>query len=221
MAGSDKSNGSLTEDSAAKENPSRSGRRSSKGRRPSTSPGSTAEGSALREEPPVELAAEPQPNPQAQSEPPTTEPQLEPAITEDWAGEPISDPEVSIVEAAVTPEFEILEELGKEGLEALEELGGEGLQTAEAAVNSLGEGFWKFSAETANYTKESLDCGSAYLNELLRAKSLPAAVQIRIDYAKSSYVRLLNHLLKMNGLYWSLVEEASKSARKRLAKAEA
>jgi hypothetical protein len=138
----------------------------------------------------------------------------------------INDPaaaeiEAVIVEAAVTPEFEILEELGKEELETLNEVGKEELEATESTASSFAEAFWKFAADAASYSKESLDGGSELYADLLRAKSPATAIQIQTDYAKSAYVRFLKHLLKMNGIYWKLVEEALKPVGGRPAKAEA
>lgn len=114
------------------------------------------------------------------------------------------DPDVlsAAVEAALAPEFEALEELGKEGLDA-----------AETAAGTLTGYFRKFAAETANYSEESWDTGSAFAARLLRAKTLPDAVHIQVDFTKSAYLRLLEHLANMSGLYWALAGQAIKPSK--------
>lgn len=119
------------------------------------------------------------------------------------------DPAPVIVEAALAEEFEILDEFGKEGLEAVEE-----------AANSLAGNFRKFAAETTSYSKEALDSRCAFAGELFRAKSLAAAIQIQIDFAKSAYVRRLAYLAKLSGLCWGLAGEAATRIEKAAAKAE-
>lgn len=112
-----------------------------------------------------------------------------------------NDPMIAIVEAAVNPEFEFLEGLGKEGLQA-----------AETATNSLAERFRELASESASCTKEFLDCGYALAGELWQAKSPVAAVEVQIDFVRSAYVRLLDHFLKLSGLYWNLLRQACDAA---------
>lgn len=137
------------------------------------------------------------------------------------AGSQESIIEAVSIEAAVTPEFEILEEIGKESLDALDELGREGLEATESAASSFAKTLWAFVADTASYSKESFESGSELLGRLARAKNPAAAIQIQADYASSAYTRFLEHLLKMNELYWDVVEELSKRVSGKFAKAEA
>jgi len=113
-----------------------------------------------------------------------------------------NNPMVAIVEAAVEPEFELLRELGKNGVAA-----------ASTASVSLAQGFREFANESASCTREILDCGYAFADELRQAKSLVVAVKVQIDFARSAYVRLLDHFSKMSGLYWSLLSQACDAAR--------
>jgi hypothetical protein len=108
-----------------------------------------------------------------------------------------NDPLVAIVEGSVTPEIEILEELGKEGLKA-----------ADTAVLSLAERFRELASESTSCTKELLDSSYAFAGELRQAKSPAAAVEVQIDFARLAFVRLLDHFLKMSGLYWDLLRQA-------------
>jgi hypothetical protein len=108
-----------------------------------------------------------------------------------------NNPVVAIVEAAVEPEFELLRELGKNGVDA-----------AGSASVSLVQGFREFAIESVSCTKEILDCGFASAGELRQAKSFVVAVKVQIDYARSAYLRLLDHFSKMSGLYWSFLRQA-------------
>jgi hypothetical protein len=108
-----------------------------------------------------------------------------------------NNPMVAIVEAAVEPEFELLRGLGKNGVAA-----------AGSASVSLGEGFREFAMESVSCTREILDCGYVFADELRQAKSFVVAVKVQIDFARSAYVRLLDHFSKMSGLYWNFLRQA-------------
>lgn len=127
-------------------------------------------------------------------------PQIE-AATKTHEGEAIESSEdavAAVLEAAISPEIEVLEELGMAELEA-----------AKVTASSLADSFRKFANETADYSRESLDVGFAFAGELRQAKSATAALQIQIDFAKSIYVRLLDHFVTMSGIYWRLVRGTS------------
>lgn len=125
---------------------------------------------------------------------------------EDLDGSAI-DPVAGIVEAAVTEDFEVLEELGTEGLKA-----------AESAASSFAGNFQLFAAEAKDYSKTSMESRAAFLGALLGAKSLENAVQLQTSYIKSAAARYLAHLMKISGLYWTLLGEVSKTAGRAIAK---
>jgi hypothetical protein len=118
------------------------------------------------------------------------------------------DPVTGIVEAALTDDFEVLEELGDESLRA-----------AQSLARPYAENFRMLAVEAANYSKNCAETRAAFAGALLTAKSLEKAVQFQNSYAKSVYARFMAHLLKMNGLYWSLLGEASKPVTQVLTKA--
>jgi hypothetical protein len=131
-----------------------------------------------------------------------------PLIAEGEGAELSKDLVIAIVEAAVTRQVEVLAGLGKNGLEA-----------AEPTASSLADDFRKLANETAGYSKESLDTSYAFAGELRQAESLLAAFQIQIEFAKSAYIRLIDHFIRMSGIYWSLARGASKPAGKAAVKA--
>jgi hypothetical protein len=118
------------------------------------------------------------------------------------------DPVTGIVEAALTDDFEVLEELGDESLRA-----------AQSLASSYSGNFRMFAAEAANYSKTCAETRAAFAEALLSAKSLEKAIQFQNSYAKSAHARFMAHLLKMNGLYWSLLGEACKPVPQVLTKA--
>ncbi|MCI0468260.1 MAG: phasin family protein [Beijerinckiaceae bacterium] len=107
-----------------------------------------------------------------------------------------------VFEAAIIPELEVLEKLGAEGLQA-----------AETAASSFAGYYHQFANENFGYTKESLETGYAFASELRQSESLVNALKIHIDFSKSAYVRLLDHIVKVSGFYWSLLRAAPASGR--------
>ena len=126
-----------------------------------------------------------------------------PETKEDSAIQSNVDPVAGIVEAALAEDFEVLEELGNEGVKA-----------AESVARSYSGSFQMFATETADYAKQCFENRAAFAGALLGAKSFESAVQLQTSYAKSAYASFLAHLMKMNGLYWNLLGEASKPIKK-------
>ncbi|MEW6437070.1 MAG: phasin family protein [Pseudomonadota bacterium] len=93
--------------------------------------------------------------------------------------------------------FEVFQQFGKERFEA-----------ASTFAASLAKGFQTIAAEVADYSKNSLETGSAHAEKVLGAKSLDTAVQIQSDYAKSTYEDFLAHTKKVGELYTQLLKEA-------------
>ena len=68
-----------------------------------------------------------------------------------------------------------------------QEIGNEQLKSATTSPTFLVTGFQSITAETIEYSKKSLENGSAFVGKLLGAKSFQSAIQVRSEYAKTSY----------------------------------
>ena len=64
--------------------------------------------------------------------------------------------------------------------------------------------------ETIEYSKKSLENGSAFVEKLLGAKSFQSAIYVRSEYAKTSYAALVAYLTKIGELNTKLAKEAFK-----------
>ena len=53
--------------------------------------------------------------------------------------------------------------------------------------------------ETIEYSKKSLENGSAFVEKLLGAKSFQSAIYVRSEYAKTSYAALVAYLRVLHG----------------------
>jgi hypothetical protein len=105
-------------------------------------------------------------------------------------------------------------------LENPQKLGNNGVEAAASVASSLSESFQMFAAEATDYSKKSLESGSAFIEKLLAAKSLESAIQIQSDYAKSAYAEFVAYLVKMSDLYCNLFKRGSTPIEKAAAKIE-
>src|ERR1700677_911486 len=88
--------------------------------------------------------------------------------------------------------------------------GKEQMEAASTAAPSLAKGFQSIAAEMTDYSQKSLETNSAYVEKLLRAKSLDDAVRTQSEYAKSAHESLVAEATKIGELYTSLAKEALK-----------
>jgi len=105
--------------------------------------------------------------------------------------------------------FEDYQKLGKDQFEAV-----------TSAATSFAKGWQTIAAETTDYSKRSLENGSAYVEKLLRANSLDSAVQIQSEFAKTSYEGFVAQVTRFTELYSDLAREAFKPVESVIAKAQ-
>ena len=91
-----------------------------------------------------------------------------------------------------------------------QEIGKEQLESATTSPTFLATGFQAITAETIEYSKKSLENGSAFVEKLLGAKSFQSAIHVRSEYAKTSYAALVAYLTKIGELNTKLAKEAFK-----------
>jgi TolA protein len=91
-----------------------------------------------------------------------------------------------------------------------QEIGKEQLKSATTSPTFLTTGFQAITAETIEYSKKSLENGSAFVEKLLGAKSFQSAIHVRSEYARTSYAALVAYLTKIGELNTKLAKEAFK-----------
>jgi hypothetical protein len=91
-----------------------------------------------------------------------------------------------------------------------QEIGKEQLNSATTSPTFFVTGFQAITAETIEYSKKSLENGSAFVEKLLGAKSFQSAIHVRSEYAKTSYAALVAYLTKIGELNTKLAKEAFK-----------
>jgi hypothetical protein len=85
------------------------------------------------------------------------------------------------------------------------------LESATATSKSFVKGLQAIAAETTDYSKKSLEGGSAFLEKLLGAKSFESAVQLQSEYAKASYADFVAQATKIGELSSNLAKDTLKS----------
>jgi hypothetical protein len=101
-----------------------------------------------------------------------------------------------------------------------QKLGNGGVEATASAASSFARSFRMFAGEATDYSKKSLESGSAFIEKLRGAKSLESAIQIQSDYVKSAYAEFLAYLVKMSNLYCNLFKRGATPNEKAAAKIE-
>ena len=91
-----------------------------------------------------------------------------------------------------------------------QEIGKEQLESATTSPTFFATGFQAITAETIEYSKKSLENGSAFVEKLLGAKSFQSAIHVRSEYTRTSYAALVAYLTKIGELNTKLAKEAFK-----------
>jgi hypothetical protein len=96
--------------------------------------------------------------------------------------------------------------------------GKEQLEAATTAAGQLAKDLQAIAVETTDYSKKSLETGSAYVEKLLGVKSFDSAIQIQSEFAKTSYASFIAEATKLSELYANLARDAFKPVETAIAK---
>jgi phasin family protein len=107
------------------------------------------------------------------------------------------------------------------GFEDVQKFNKSQLETSALSSQSFVKGLQAIAAETTDYSKKSLESGSAFLEKLLGAKSLESAIQLQSEFAKSSYSDFVAQATKFGELYTNLAKEAFKPIETALSQVQA
>jgi hypothetical protein len=78
------------------------------------------------------------------------------------------------------------------------------------AATNFSKGIQQIATESADYSKKSLEQGTAALEQLFGAKSIERALEIQSDYAKNAYEGFVAQATKIGELYTNLAKDAFK-----------
>lgn len=103
--------------------------------------------------------------------------------------------------------FEDYTKIGKEQFEAV-----------QAAASEVSKQLQAIAAETTDYSKRSLESGSAFVEKLLGVTKFDQAIALQQDYAKTSYEGFVAEVSKLGEMYANVAKEAFKPVEGAIAK---
>jgi phasin family protein len=86
----------------------------------------------------------------------------------------------------------------------------ERIDLATKAAANFSKGVQQIAAETADYSRKSLEQSTAAIEQLFGAKSIDKAIEIQSDYAKTAYEGFVSQATKLSELYTNLAKDAFK-----------
>lgn len=97
-------------------------------------------------------------------------------------------------------------------IEDIQKFSKERMDVVSRAAASFTKGVQQIAAENAEYSKRSLEQGTAALEQLFGAKSIDKAFEIQSNYAKTAYEGFVAQATKIGELCSNLAKEAMKPA---------
>jgi phasin family protein len=88
--------------------------------------------------------------------------------------------------------------------------GKEIMDTGLKSVAAVSKGAQAIAAEATDYSRKSLENGSAALEKLFAARSLDKAVEVQTDFARSAYESFVAEATKLTELYADMARDAFK-----------
>ena len=96
------------------------------------------------------------------------------------------------------------------GFEDIQKYGKDNVDLALKTAGVVGKGFQTIASEAADYTRKSIEAGSAAFEQLLGARSLDKAVEVQSSYLKSAYADYVGQVTR----FGESVADVAKSAYK-------
>jgi hypothetical protein len=97
----------------------------------------------------------------------------------------------------------------------------EQMEAVQAAATEVSKQLQAIAAETTEYSKKSVESGSAFVEKLLGVKKLDEAISLQQEFAKSSYEGYVAQVTKLGELYTNVAKVAFKPVEGAIAKAKA
>ncbi|MGH1418638.1 MAG: phasin family protein [Hyphomicrobiaceae bacterium] len=97
-----------------------------------------------------------------------------------------------------------------------QKIGQANMETTMQFFGEFGKSWQAIVAEMTDYTKRSIEDGSAHVENLKSAKSIEQAFEIQTDYAKSAYEGYMQQMNKIGSMYSEMAQEVYKPIEKAL-----
>lgn len=96
------------------------------------------------------------------------------------------------------------------GFDYVQNFGKENMDLALKTADAVGRGLQAIAAETADYSKRSLDAGASALEKLVAAGSLDRAVEVQQDFVRSAYEGYVGQVAKVGKIVTDMASGAYK-----------
>jgi hypothetical protein len=84
------------------------------------------------------------------------------------------------------------------------------MDLAMKSADAFGKGLQAIVAETADYSKRSLDAGTSAMEALLAAQSLDKAVKVQSDFVRTAYEGYVGQVAKVGEIVTDMAKSAYK-----------
>lgn len=95
-------------------------------------------------------------------------------------------------------------------IDEFQQFGKEQFDASVAAANSVSKGVQAIASAIGEYSKKSMEDGSAFIEKLATVKSFDKAIELQTEYARSSYESFVAGSQKIGELYADLAKQAYK-----------
>ena len=102
----------------------------------------------------------------------------------------------------------------------MQKLGQTNMETSMKLMGEWNKGWQAIAAEMSDYTKRSVEDGTAAIDKVLSSKSVEKAAEIQSDFAKRAYEDYMSQLNKIGTMYADLAKEAYQPMERAMRKAK-
>lgn len=95
-----------------------------------------------------------------------------------------------------------------QSLEDANKFGKELMDTSLKSLAAVSKGAQTLTAEATDYSKKSVEAGSAALEKLLASKSLDKVVEVQTDYARQAYESFVAEATRISELCADMAKDA-------------
>ena len=96
------------------------------------------------------------------------------------------------------------------GFEDVQKFNQDNLDVAKKSLDAASKGFQAIATEYADFSKKSIEEGSAAVEKMFAAKSFDKAVEVQSDYAKTAYEGMVGEMTKIGEMYAELARDVYK-----------
>jgi hypothetical protein len=94
--------------------------------------------------------------------------------------------------------------------DSLQSMSKDGVAVALKSADAVTKGFQAIASETADYSKRSLDAGTAAFGKLAAAKSFDSAVAVQSEFAREAFQGYVGQVSRVGEIFADMAKSAAK-----------